>query len=195
MRTWHGVSARWCSSGYPASFCTLPVRLLSARSVSSQASTAQHGWSAEERAERVKSVCMCVRSIVRLMKLLLTAAHRHIWAARKWLNMTVLSEIDWKPKNSQDVNQIKIKKTHSRVFPILAAMPQNTKAEVKASCTNETCLYVDYTHISFLIYDLKIQELCSLHTWLKRFRSALNLVNDCPDNIWECNFKKQFCYI
>lgn len=57
MRTWHGVSAHWSLTGYPASFYTWPVQLLSAQSVSSQASTAQRGWSAEERAERMKSVC------------------------------------------------------------------------------------------------------------------------------------------
>lgn len=58
MRTWHGVSAHWRLTGYPASFYTWPVRLLSPQSVSSQASTAQRGWSAEKRAERMNSVCV-----------------------------------------------------------------------------------------------------------------------------------------
>lgn len=192
MRIWHGVSAHWRSSGYPASFYTWPVRLLSAQSVSSQASTAQHGWSAEERAERVKSVC--VYGIVRLMKLLLTAAHQHIWAARKWLNMTVQTEIEWKPNKSQDVNQFKIKNAFT-CFPISAAMPQNTKAEVKASCTNETCLYMDHTHTwSFFSYMTSKSRpwsfILSIPEW-RWTRSALVLA--CEDDIWER--KKTFCYV
>lgn len=84
--------------------------------------------------------------IFRLMKLLLTAAHQHIWAARKWLNMTMLSEIEWKPNKRQDINQFKIKTTFT-CFLISAAMPQKTKAEVKASYTKETCLYMGHTHL------------------------------------------------
>ncbi len=63
-----------------------------------------------KKGQKEWNVCVCVCGIVRLMKLLLTAAHRHIWAAWKWLNMTVLTEIEWKPNKSQRL------KPHSHVF-------------------------------------------------------------------------------
>ncbi len=143
---------------------------------------------------RESEKCVCVCGIVRLMKLLLTAAHQHIWAARKWLNMTVLTEIEWKPNKSQDVNQFKIKNAFT-CFPISAAMPQNTKTEVKASCTNETCLYMALTHTwSFFSYMTSKSRpwsfILSIPEW-RWTRSALVLA--CEDDIWER--KKKCSYI